>query len=84
MPSAAAPINLALQRDAVLVAAGDLQDRLDARADEQGGGRKRAHMGAGAGAVGDIDRVGEALERRRLAQQIVRRRRTPAARVRRS
>ena len=64
--------HLALQRDAVLVAAGDLQDRLDLHADEDGGGRKRRHMGAGAGAVGDVDRVGEPLQRRRLAAQVLR------------
>ena len=36
------------------------------------GGRERAHVRAGAGAVGDVDRVGEAFERPRLAQQILR------------
>ena len=35
-------------------------------------GGERAHMGAGAGAVGDVDRVGEAPERGRLAQQVLR------------
>ena len=54
--------HLALQRDAVLVAAGDLQDRLDAGAEEKARCGQRAHMRARAGAVGDIDRVGQALE----------------------
>ena len=62
----------ALQRDAVLVAAGDLQDRLDAGAEKDRRGRERAHVGAGAGAVGDIDRIGEPAQRRRLAQQVLR------------
>ena len=35
-------------------------------------GRQRAHMGAGAGAVGDVDRIGEPAERRRLAQEVLR------------
>ena len=62
----------ALQRDAVLVAAGDLQDRLDAGAEKDVCGRERAHMGAGAGAIGEIDRIGEPAQRRRLAQQVLR------------
>ena len=62
----------ALQRDAVLVAAGDLQDRLDAGVDQERRRGERAHVGAGAGAIGDIDRVGEPAQRRRLAQQILR------------
>ena len=63
---------LALQRDAVLVAAGDLQNRLDAGVDEDYRGRQRGHMGAGAGTVGDIDRIGEAAQRGCLAQQVLR------------
>ena len=34
--------------------------------------RPARHMGAGAGAVGDVDRVGEPAQRRRLAQQVLR------------
>ena len=40
-------------------------------AEQDRGGRGRAHMGARAGAVGDVDRVGEALERQRLGQEVV-------------
>ena len=29
-------------------------------------------MGAGAGAVGDVDRIGEPAQRRRLAQEVLR------------
>ena len=61
--------HLALQRDAVFVAAGDLQDRLDARANEQARRGQRAHMRARPGAVGDIDRIGEALDPRGLLQK---------------
>ena len=60
---------IALQGDAVAVAAGELQHRLDAVLDQQRGRRHRAEMRPRAGAVGDVDRVGEALERRRLGQQ---------------
>ena len=33
---------------------------------------ERPHMGAGAGAVGDVDRIGEPAERRRLADEVLR------------
>ena len=64
------PHYLTLQRDAVFVTAGDLQDRLDAGAEEKARCGQRAHMCPRAGAVGDINRVGEALEPRRLLQEL--------------
>ena len=70
---------IALQRDAVAVAAGELQDRLDAGLDQHRRGGDRAEMRARAGAVGDVDGVGQALERQRLGEQIAARRRRPAA-----
>ena len=36
------------------------------------GRRGRPHVGARAGAVGDVDRVGERAQRQRLPEQIVR------------
>jgi hypothetical protein len=61
---------VALQRDAILVAAGELKNRLDAVLEQKPGGSDRAEMGARAGAVGDIDRVGATFERRRLGNQV--------------
>jgi len=58
-------------RDPVAVAAGELQDRLDAGGDQHGGGDRRAHMGARAGPVGEVHGVGDAPQRQRLAHQIV-------------
>ena len=43
------------------------------------GGDRRAHMGAGAGAVGDVDGVREPAQRQRLLQQVLADRRKPAA-----
>ena len=60
----------ALQRDAVLVAAGELEHRLDAGIEQELGCSQRGHMGAGAGAVGDIDGIRQAFEAGRLAQQV--------------
>ena len=48
-------------------AAGHLQDRLDTGLQNQACARQRAHMGAGAGAIGDVNGVGETLERGGLA-----------------
>ena len=62
---------LALQRDAILVAAGELQHRLDAGVEEKARRGERRHMGAGAGAVGDIHRVGQAFERQGLAHEFL-------------
>ena len=59
--------HLALQSEPVLVAAGHLQDRFDTGLQQQARARQRAHMGAGAGTVGDVDGVGQALERGGLA-----------------
>ena len=61
---------VALQGDAVAVAAGELKDRLDALGRQHGGGGDGGKMRAGAGAVGDVDRVGEAFERQRLGEQV--------------
>ena len=63
---------VALQREAIAVAAGELQHRLDAAALQDRGGCKRAKMRARARAVRDIDRVGEVLQRQRLVEQILR------------
>ena len=38
-------------------------------ADQHGGGDRRAHMGAGAGAVGDVDGVGQPAQRQRLCSR---------------
>ena len=51
------------QRNAVAVAAGDLQHRLMAVPDEQCGRGEARHGGAGGGGVGNIDRVDQAFER---------------------
>ena len=40
--------------------------------DQDRRGGERRHMGAGAGAVGDVDRVGEPAQRGGLAQQVLR------------
>ncbi len=64
------PHQLRLQRDAVAIAAGELEYRLDALADENGGGNRCREMRAGAGAVGDIDRIGQAAQWQRLVQQV--------------
>ena len=63
---------IALQRETIAVAAGHLQHRLDPVLLKDRRGRHRAKMGARAGAVGDIHRVGETLERQRLVEQILR------------
>ena len=39
--------------------------------DQHGGGDRRAHMGARAGAVGEVDGVREPAQRQRLRHQIV-------------
>ena len=62
---------LALQRDAVAVAAGELEDRLDAFAREHRRRDRRRQMRARAGAVGDVDGVGETAQRQGLAQEII-------------
>ena len=41
-------------------------------ASQQSSRGQRAEMRARAGAVGDIDRVGEALERQRLVEEVLR------------
>src|SRR5262249_33526930 len=61
-----------LQGDAVAVAAGELQYRLDAVLQQDRRRRDGAEMRARAGAVGDVDGVGEALERQRLVEHVAR------------
>ncbi len=56
------PEQVGLQRHAVAVAHGELQHRLDPLARQDRGRRQRRHVGSGAGAVRNIDRVGEPLE----------------------
>ena len=63
---------IALQREAVAVAAGQLQDRLDAVLVQDRRSGERAEMRARAGPVGDVDGVGDVLERHRLDQQLLR------------
>ena len=62
---------VALQRDAVAVAAGELEDRLDPCSTSSRRRGHRAEMRPRAGAVGDVDGVGQALERQRLGEQFV-------------
>ena len=52
---------IALQRDAVAVAAGHLQDRLDAVREQEMRRGEAREMRLGAGAVGDVDRRGQPL-----------------------
>ena len=59
----------ALQRDAIAVTAGELQDRLDPLLYKNCGRRNRTEMGPCAGAVGDIDGIGQSLQWKRLRQQ---------------
>ena len=64
--------HLALQGQPVLVAAGDLQDRLDAGAEQERRRGQRRHMGTRAGAVGHVDRVGYASQQCRFCEQLLR------------
>jgi hypothetical protein len=59
---------VALQPDAVAVPAGQLQDRLNPGVMQDSGRCQRAHVGARAGAVGDIDSVYEGLAARPCAE----------------
>jgi hypothetical protein len=58
-----------LQSDAVAIAAGELEDRLDAGFDQHRRRGHRAEMWARAGAIGDVHRVCQALERQRLGKK---------------
>ena len=62
---------VALQGNTVAVTAGHLQDRLDPLADQDRRCRERCQMRPGAGAVGDIDGVGQALERQGFGEKLV-------------
>ena len=70
---------VALQREPVAVAAGQLQHRLDAVALQQHGGGERAQMRPRAGSIRHVNGVRQAFERQCLVEQVLRRRRTPAA-----
>jgi hypothetical protein len=61
------------KRDAIAVAAGELQNRFDSIARQNRSRGERAHMGAGTCPVGHIDRVGKPAERKRFAQEFIRR-----------
>ena len=74
---------VALQRDPVAVAAGELQHRLDAALVQDHGRRHRTEMSARAGAIGDVHGVGEIFKRQRLGEQIVAAWTRPAALLRR-
>ena len=70
---------VALQREPVAVAAGELQHRLDAILLQDRRGGERTHMRARARAVGDVDGVGDVLQRQRLEPAVPAGRRRPAA-----
>ena len=57
------------QRDAVAIAAGNLEHGIDAVARQNGGRRETAERRAGAGRVGHVDRIDPAFERRGLGRQ---------------
>ena len=57
--------DVALDRDAVLVAAGDLLDQRVAEAGQQRADRQAPHVAVRAAAVGRVDRVDRAVEQRR-------------------
>src|SRR5262249_57584702 len=63
--------HLALQRQAIFVAARHLQNGFDTGLLEQACTRKRAHVSACASAISHIHRIGEALECGRLAQEFL-------------
>ena len=60
---------LALQGDAVSIAARELQDGLDTVLQKHARGDRRFEVRAGTRAVGHVDGVGESLERRGLGEQ---------------
>ena len=62
--------DVALQREAVAVAAGHLEDRLDAVLNQEVRGGEAGQVHLGARAVGDVDRGGEAFQRQRAAQEL--------------
>ena len=63
---------LAFKRNAVAVATGELEHRLQALAREQGGCNRRRQMRARARAVGDIDGIGQSAQRQRTLQEVLR------------
>jgi len=63
---------IALQRKPVAVAAGELKNRLEALARQQGRGNRRRHVCAGARTISHVDRIGESAQRQRQAQNILR------------
>jgi hypothetical protein len=61
---------VALQRDAVAIAAGHLKDRLEAALDQEVGRGQAGEMHLRARSIGHVDRGGEALERQRAPQEL--------------
>ena len=72
MPSAAAPIRSLCSAMRLRSRQVNLQDRLDAGPEEDRRRGERAHMRPRAGAVGQVDRVGEPAQRQRLGEQVLR------------
>ena len=60
---------IALYRDAVTVAAGELQDRFDALLHKHRGRRNGAEMGPRPGTIGNVHGIGETLQRQRFCKQ---------------
>ena len=58
-----------MYRDAVAVAAGELQDRLNAQVHKHCGCRNGAEVRSRAGSVGNVYGIGEALQRQRFCQK---------------
>ena len=71
--------DIALQREPVAVAAGHLEDRLDAALHQEVRGGEAGEVHLRARAVGDVDRGGEALRAAARARGIRPDRWTPAA-----
>ena len=70
MPCARGADQIAAQRDAIAIAARDLQDRLVAVRDENRGGREAADRSLAGRGVRDVDRVDLAFELAGLVQQL--------------
>ena len=64
------PQHIGLQREAIAVAHGELEHRLDAFAGQDRGSRERRKMGACAGTVQHVDGIGEPLEAPGVGQNV--------------
>ena len=64
------PQHIGLQREAVAVAHGELEHRLDAFAGQDRSGRERRKMGASGGTVQHVDGIGEPLETPGVGQNV--------------